>query len=129
MVNPTPTNAVDRWQPIAKVTKHRETKVDLWVKWWDADSDTFKGRRYTNCYWNREADNWRSIDMNCDITGNVKVTHWRYLPNSPETEAVLDAPKAPPAPTLPDPMEVPPEYRTDPPIAEHDHLQRGWQPK
>lgn len=112
MVNQTST--IDRWQPITTVTKQRNgngRRIDLWLKWWDAATDTFKGKRVTDCYWHGDRNDGCWKCTHDTIGDNVRVTHWRDVPDSPETEAALDAPKAPPAPTLPDPMEVPPEYR------------------
>lgn len=75
------------WQPIETLTKHRDRKVDLWVKWWRADTDTFDGRRYTNCYWNSEQESWQSLDLAAgEFPKNVRVTHWRDMPLSPYGE-------------------------------------------
>lgn len=39
------------WQPIDTAPKDGSGRVDLWAKRWNADTDGFYQRRFTDCYW------------------------------------------------------------------------------
>ena len=71
----------DGWMPIESAPK--DGKIDIWA----TDNDG-KGRRVTDCYYDRICDEWRTsapaLRLHC-----VKaryVTHWRRLPTPPSGE-------------------------------------------
>lgn len=77
------------WCVIDESIKTNPAMVDLWLKYWDAESDTFKGFRITDCIWfkrnnqwhKKTGDQWRELKY---FAENARPTHYlRIAP--PET--------------------------------------------
>lgn len=67
------------WQPIETAPKDG-THVDLWVKWWRPDTDTFTGARCPDCMWFVTSKQWSS-----EHSMRVgKFTHWMPIPDPPK---------------------------------------------
>lgn len=69
---------MSEWQPIETAPKDG-TRIDLWIKWWRYDTDTFVGRRHTDCLWSISDKKWCSAHP---LTAG-KVTHWIAIPAPP----------------------------------------------
>ena len=70
------------WQPIETAPKDG-TAIDLWVSYEDGS-----GQRVTDCtwfngrWWPGEGPTWQ-----LDEGDGEKITHWRPLPNPPESQS------------------------------------------
>lgn len=71
------------WRDIETDPPPRDgSKLDLWVKWWRADTDTFIGRRVADCYW-LEQPHPRWACETAALPINARPTHWMPLPEDP----------------------------------------------
>ena len=77
---------MSEWKPI--VDFNGKGKVDVWVKWWESDTDTFKGKRVTDCVRVYDSNASGDYRFNTGNTGqfpsDVKVTHFMLVPDPPE---------------------------------------------
>ncbi len=66
------------WQLIETAPKDG-TKVDLWIKWWVAETDTFAGERWVDCSWYVDRKDW------CSYSDRPigRITHWMPAPEPP----------------------------------------------
>jgi Protein of unknown function (DUF551) len=63
------------WQPIETAPKGR-LKIDVWAKRWNAKTDGFEFRRFTDCYFSDDGELW-------GISPEYRATNWMPLPEPP----------------------------------------------
>jgi hypothetical protein len=73
---------MSEWHPIETAPKDG-TRIDLWFKWWRADTDEFLGRRVTDCYWTNVSGHERWACEWGSIPSNSRPTHWMARPDGP----------------------------------------------
>jgi hypothetical protein len=73
----------DPWMPIDTCPVNLNT-VDIWVKWWDHKTDTFRGARVTDCYQQNEDGKFVFKSRNGSMILNSFPTHWMRAPCHPK---------------------------------------------
>jgi hypothetical protein len=76
--------AATSWRPIESAPRDG-TVVDLWVKRWNHETDTFDGKRVTGCRACGGADLWLR-EYQQGMPANSRPTHWMPLPAPPAPE-------------------------------------------
>lgn len=62
------------WLPISTAPQNG-VRVDIWAKKWDAKTDTFEFKRFTDCF-------WRSTHF-ANFDKDWHPTHWMIAPPAP----------------------------------------------
>lgn len=71
------------WQTIDSAPRDG-TLIDLWAKWWRADTDTFIGTRVPDCRWVSVSGHERWSSEHAATPHNSRFTHWMAKPAPPE---------------------------------------------
>jgi hypothetical protein len=75
------------WNLVREITSSlNKKKFDVWAKSWDWRTDSFAYKRYCDCTFNAYSDGegkWSGVPE------GWSVTHWRFVPRSPEDENIL----------------------------------------
>lgn len=81
---------MSEWQDISTAPKDG-TKVDMWFKWWRADTDVFLGTRVPDCHWRFDLPNpgWYCDWGGNGIPINSRPTHWMARPDDPPIRSTM----------------------------------------